>query len=594
MRVKYYISFNAGVDWSEFFPTNSPTLKLTKEPQEIFKRWRIDKFRIGRLRNQTVFTTLQGMFFDSTDFGTDIKYKITELGTDKYYFIAPVISGNFDEQNSVYEVNPDPDDLYRPILQKYQKKFDNTDPALIFGLAANYYYPKLATSVFVNSTFTTFTDISKNIAYTHDGSAPNERYAGNDITNPAGGTVVSVIISNLSYTGSAPTMVLVDAPGGTEYSNKVTISADGLYELLIVALPPATVQLEFAMNNLTGLSRGGSFDYEIYNPTLATSGDHLYDILDRVINNLSYMNLSYDIVSTILWNDALGTDPPASIDTYITANPTKDYVIEGTAIWNNIWLSRTDILTTDKEDNIELSLKDIMDILKLKLRMWWFIDEDDNIRIEHEKYFRSYDAQADLTTGYAADKPEVDSRVYSYDISDLYNQVNYGENNDVNEDWINFTKIEYPILQTSLNVKDIDMQELSTDILYVSENPDDANSNGLMLLRMDANDCVQFNESMITSGVFYPNQKLSWTWLTDFYFDYFAEAETGTNEEGAHTFVHVKEFLKQKKVKFRTTASILWYKPLTMSKGTGWIDEIEFDIESGMYSADVAFNPYDL
>jgi len=590
MRAKYYISFNAGVDWSEFWPSNTPVIKLTLEPQEAFKRWRVDSFRIGRTKNTTVFDILYGMFYDKTDFATDIKYKVNELGVDTYLFIGPVLSGNMDDQNSMYEVNPEPDDLYRPILQKYQKKFDNT--SLIFGYANNMYYPVLASSLFANSTFDTFTDITKTVNYTHTGAVPGEQVAGNDITNTPNGAVVTVIIKNLSYTGTAPTMVLVDAPAGTEYSNKVTINANGKYELLMTGAP-ATIQLEFSVINVSGVSRSGSFDYEVFNPTALLAGALLHDILNTVVSSVNYMNLSYNVVSTILWNDALGSDPPASIDTYITGHATNDYVLEASAQWNYLWLMRVDSLTTDKEENIPLSLKDLMDLIKLKMRCWWFVDEDGDIRIEHEKYFKEYDPQLNVTL-ITADKPEVDARKYAYDRSDLYNQVSFTENNMSHEDWIDFAKIEYAILTTSLNVKEINLQNLTTDIKYVIEYPDDAVSNGLMLLRLDSHLCVVFEESMVTAGDFYPNQKLSWRWLNDFYMDYYAEAGTGTNGEGAHTFIHVKEFLKQNKVKFRTSTALVWYKPLTLLKGTGWIDELEYTPETGMYSVNVAYDPYSL
>jgi len=221
----------------------------------------------------------------------------------------------------------------------------------------------------------------------------------------------------------------------------------------------------------------------------------------------------------------------------------------------------------------------------------WFIDENGSFRIEHEKYLREYDPQIDLTSAtYDADKPEIDNKVYNYEQADLYNQINFSENNSSYTDWITFAKIEYSIPATSLNVKDIDLQSITTDVLNISENPNDANSNGLLLLRLDANDCVQLDLSMITAGTYFPNQKLSWAWLTDNYMNYFAEAESGTNEEGSHTFTHVKEFLKQKKIKFRYSGTLLWYKPLTLSKGVGWIEDAEYDPESGMYSVNVEFD----
>ena len=585
MRATYYISFDE-ITWTQFYPSNEPVLKLEQEAGEIFKRWKVDRFRISKTKNSSLYTTLQGMFFGPTSFGSEINYRININGTPKYYFKDTIRAGNLNIQNKVYECAPTPDDDYEPILRSYTKKWDNT--SLLFGLAGNLYLPGLSTGVyFINVDFTTFSDIGT-ITYSNSGSAPYYKCARRAIAVPEDGSIVTILITGLSYTGDAPKMKLVDG-SFTTCSNEVTINANGHYELTMSGVK-TTVYIQLSQNNLTGSSKGGTFTYQIYLPELTLAGATLYNLLDRIINFVSYFDLSYDIVSTILWNDALGSDPPASIDTYITANPTNDYVLEGTAVFNNLYVTRTDTFTTEKEDNVEISLKDIMDILKAK-RLWWFIDEDGKFRIEHDKYFRSYDAQADLRTStYEKYKPEIDKKLYSYE-GENYNQINFIEDNAVNEDWTP-VRIEYDALLTGNDIQDI-RSSFTTDVKNLLDNPDLSGS-GLTLLRCNANNNILWDESLVTSGVCYPNQKLSPAWMSAYYMDYFAEAEDGEIVTGAHSFIHVKETVKQSGVKFKMTADLDWKKPFTMTIGAGWLSSAEYFPETGWYSIDVLYNPYEI
>jgi len=236
-----------------------------------------------------------------------------------------------------------------------------------------------------------------------------------------------------------------------------------------------------------------------------------------------------------------------------------------------------------------------MDILKQKMRLWWFIDEDGHFRIEHERYFREYTSQADLTSvTYAGDKPEVDHKVYNYTLNESVSQITFSENNKSNPDWI-ASDILFPVLNTSKDTRDINISSLTTDIEYVIDNPSDASSSGIMLLKcklMGTKHLVEIDQSTEDTANYFLNARLGWYYLHANYFDYFAEAESGTVNGGAFTFTHVKEFLKQNKVKFRMAADMLWYKPFTLSKGTGWIEDAEYDPETGMYSVNFGFDPY--
>jgi|WetSurSiteA1Bulk_404760.scaffolds.fasta_scaffold04480_3 hypothetical protein len=586
-RQQYFISFN-NVSYTEFYPSNEPVLKLEQEPGEIFKRWKVDRFRITKTKN-SVYCTLLSMFFDPLSFGVSIYYRIDINGVPKFRFVDKIRAGNINIQNEVYECTPDPDDSYQPILDLYQKKWNNTSGSL-FGLFESLYFPVKHTGNFANVDFYSFTPGAGTLAYVNDGSPAGPNFARNTIPVPSDNGLVTILVTGLSYTGDAPRLKLVDQTY-TACSNEVTVSANGKYELTMSGLKTA-VYVQLSQNNLTGSSKSGSFDYVCYLPTHTLSGATLYNLLDRILNFSAYFALSpvCSVVSTILWNDPLGSDPPASIDTYMTANPSNDYVLEDTAVFNNLYLCRTDAFTTDEADNVELSFKDIMDILKSK-RLFWFIDEDGLFRIEHEKYFRSYDPQADLTdSSFAKYQPEIDHHIYSYE-GESYNQLTYKEENALNEDWGPDCKIEFSVDLTGPDVKDV-RTAVTTDLKNVLENPDSASNTGLTLLRCDGFNNILFDQSLVTPANYYPNQKLSPAWINDYYSQYFAEARDGETVTGPHTFTHVKESVKQSGVRFKMSSDLDWKKPFTLFVGTGWIGNCEYFPETGMYSIDFVYDPY--
>lgn len=591
MRATYYISFNAGVSYSQFYPTNTPKVKLTKEAGEIFLRWRIDLFRIGATKNQTVYNTLYTYFYDTTKFGTDLYYQIKENAVVTYEFIAPVLNGKIDTQNSVYECVPDPKDSYRNILQLYDRSY-------IFPVgvgAASIFYPDLNTITnFVNVDFDSFDDVTSTVTYAN--ATSGEQIARNlmdhDLT---AGQVAIVIIKDFSIVGAAPKLQITNL-GGDSKSNQVTVSANGKYTLTMTAgSSPGYLELS-QTDAIAGSSGTFSYTFYLYHSSKG-GGRTLFDALDIMLNNASWMNLSIaTVTSTILFNDSLPTGHAVNtpnISTYITANPTNDYVKEAAAIWNDLYLDKTDSWLTASDPNYTCTLREIMEVLKTKLRMWWYIDEDNHFRIEHEKYFRDYVSQADLTSAaYVKDKPEVDSKIYNYEMADLYNQLNYVEQNEVNEDWI-ATPITFNPSVTNINIKDINVN-VSTDLSNILFGTD-VSAGGLLLMRaitFGAQKRIDFEESTKTAGNFYLNTSLGWYHILANYHELFSEAESGNLNGSAHTFDHVKEFLKQEKIRFHPIATIDWKKPFKLVGGTGWVTGAEYEPESGMAEINVGFNPY--
>ncbi len=591
MRVNYYISLYAGTDWSEFYPANEPVVKYEQEANEIFFRPQVDKFIIGRTNNRIIYDLLRSMYFDVATFGTDIKYKINVLGTDKFFFVNPITSGKFNSENGVYEAAPDPDDAYRKIMNYYTTKYQDDDPNYIFGTSHPYNVPTLNTNLFVNDDFTTFADSGHSVTWTDTAHGPTQSAKCQLIgPYPISGAIISVLISD--FIGDRFFLKTLDA-SFVDSSSPVTIDADGVYKIT------ATNQVAYLeMYASDSISLSGSFTYKIFFPVTKDSGGLLKDVIGAVLGS-SYINSGINLRSTILWNDVLETDAPPNILAYITANPTKDYVRELTAIFNNIWIARTDSLTTTKDAKSQVSLSDVMNILKAKLRLWWFIDSDGYFRIEHEKYFRDYQPQTDLTSSpYFIDKPEIDNLVYNYELKDVYKQLVFSENNQRTDkstaEWI-VSPVLFNTVINTVPSKDISVSLLTSDVQYVSENPGDASSPGLVLMTMEdmsGDYQITLDESIITPAKYIVNGNLSWSFLLANYFDYFAEALTGTINGIAHTFKHVKEYLTQNNIGFHFSGDLNWKKPFILIRGIGWLKSAEHHPETGFYIINVGFNPY--
>ena len=596
MRATYFISFN-GVNYSQFYPTNEPVISWAQEGDEIFKRARIDLFRIGKTKNATVYSTIVTRFLDPAYFASYVYYQVKILGVTKYYYFSPLTDGGLDKQNGVYEAHPEPNDNYKPILDLYQRKYRDIN-GYIFGNRRGLMIPVNQSTSFSNVSFTTFTVTGgNNYFWLHNGGGTARARSLLSVSVAAGW---GVIVTVTSFTGNTLYLQLVNNSYANN-SNVVTVNGNGKYVLIVNTYPGGNSYLEAYDSAGGGASGQLTIDLNIYDPSASSDGgDSLYNALNSVINGASYINAGLNIVSTFLWNDPLPTghavDTP-NISAYITAHPTYDYVIQDAPNWNHIYITPADVFTTAKLTEYNTSLQDVMMILKYKLHAWWFIDPDGKFRIEHDKYFRDFVPQADLTSvTYVKDKPEIDAKVYTFSKGDLSNQINYSENNDNNSpDWVHYPIIFDP-LKTSPNVKDITISNLSTDLGWITTHPGDANNAGLILLKTTYNNTLYYIDvdKSPSSSSRYINAHMSWNYLMANYYDYFADAISGTINNGtAHTFLKVKEVLKQSKISFYMSTDFDWKKPFTLVNGTGWTDSVDLKPESGFYSINVGYDPYE-
>lgn len=577
MKPTYYISFN-GTDYTQIYPSNEPKVSLLEEPGEIFKRWKVDSFKISKTLNSSIYATLLSYFFDPTKFLTDINFRIQDNGVTTFEFICPIQKGKINTETGVYEITPEPDDLYRDILNQYDKKWQMRTGGYMFDHADRFYYPKLNTNAFANSSFDTFVDSANDVVWENSlGGTQNAQ--SQLVENSSVGAIIPIIITD--FTGDSFKLRLISIGTGA-VSTDYTVTGNGLVELVQTINGAGNVYVEIEASVISS----GTFSYMLYYQKIANEGGLLLDVITSALSGL-FIGATGTVLSTILWNDPLPTNPPEGI-TYSAVN---DYVLGTSAIWNYLWITRADTFTATKEDVVNVSLKDVMQLLK-KLRLWWFIDDDGAFRIEHDKYFRNYNSQLDVTA--LTEKPEVDNLIYNYDSSNIYSQINYSENNEKNEDWI-----AYPVLfdpkKTSEKIQQLNFSDLSTDLSNMAEGTN-TSSEGFVLFRTKysgSNYYAIFGQGTITPTNYYLNTELSWAWLFKNYYDYFAEADSGTINNGtAITYDHVKEFLKQDNIKFHTTTILDWKRPVTLENGDGYLLGADYMPETGWINISVGFNPY--
>lgn len=619
MAKTYHISFN-NTDWTEFCPSNSPIVSYERQGNEMFLRYKVNEFRIARnvgsidwlidhqnnfiidvngdkisgAGNEAIFDTIYTMFFDSTEFSNPLYFKIQKNGVDKYIFESSVNESEIDTQNGVFSISPRTDDNYKPVIDNYETKYGDRAGTALFA-AGTIYVPTDPGNSFVNNDFATFSDVAKLVNWTCDAVGGAEQSADYLLGTNFNGQIVQFTIANFITDGNPLKFRLIDSNDGTTVVSAADaiVSSDGVYTLTQNASSTGAVYWRMTQANAAG-TKTGSYDYEVYEPVAKTSaGDDLYDFIQRLIGG-SFMATGLTLKSTYLWNDALETDAPPNIDTYITANPTNDYVVEGAAIWNDLFFTRTDVWTTNQNTTAEISLKEVMDILKGKLRAWWFIDSDGNFRIEHEYYFRDYATQIDLTSGtYSEYKPEVDVKDYIYDKGNIVNTLSYSSQNDVNNDFVASPIIYDPILTTP-NVRDI-VIDITTDIQNVIDNPGSASNSGFTLLRclpLNTDYVIAVDENTLIPGTFNLNAKLGWAYLFTHYFKYFGEGETADINDGTTlTLLGVKEFLKQNDIRFKYEGELNWKRPVTVTNGLGWIEKIS-ESDSEYLTLNIGFDPY--
>ncbi len=574
----YHISFNSGSTYTEFYPTENPNITWNKYGEEIFLRPLIEKIKIGSVLNPTVYSTLVADFFDTTKFGTNLLIKIQRYGVDTFAFRCSICDTEVDIEKGVCLLTPDYNDAYQDIIDVYEKKILAKDltPSVV-----SLYYWTHPVAGFINVDFDTFTDTGGNVTWTFSGGATKyARLSWSTAINT--GDEVKIEFKNVVGTAS---MRLVNAAFvGT--SNTIS-TANGVATFVTTGNNTAYVELF----QLPGGDVSGSFEYTLWGYSGSRQMSKLSVYIDEI---LSYLSVTNTVKSTLLFGDALPSVCPSSISTYLAAHPTNDYVTEATKIFNdNIIFSTLDYLETT---GLDITLKELMQIVWMKFRCRWYIDSDGYMRIEHEKYFRSWSYQVDITAaGYLSYKPEIDAQTYIYDKSDSYSQITLDEGDVITDDFAK-TNVIYDVIKTSPKNTTYMPKNIICDAEVYLSTSDDRESFLFAVYETIGSKHVMYLEAgVIDNTVLVQNVYASWAYVLTKYWSYFGEADSATiNGSTTLALDHVKEFLGQSNVKFYYDGILNWYQPVTLSKGAAWIRKIVLSLDTGFYTLDVGFDPYNL
>ena len=130
------------------------------------------------------------------------------------------------------------------------------------------------------------------------------------------------------------------------------------------------------------------------NPIYDNSQSFIATELITAINyQLSEIGFSSTCRSTFLFNSNLPSVCPSWLSTYITNNPTFNYVTEAENTLNKLYLIEKSNFKNPQATQAAtvgtLKLNEVMEDLRILVNVFWYIDSEGYFRIEHKKYFNS-------------------------------------------------------------------------------------------------------------------------------------------------------------------------------------------------------------
>ena len=256
----------------------------------------------------------------------------------------------------------------------------------------------------------------------------------------------------------------------------------------------------------------------------------------------------------------------------------------------------------------EIKFKQLMDMLRDCFRCFWYIDDQNRLRIEHVSYFMkglSYNRpiiQTDLTE--KSDKFNKKAALYcqqevEYDKSDLTSRYEFKYMDDVTKAMGGdlFIDVNNAYIQKD-KTEEINIDGFTADIDYMLFLPDDFSNDGFALIMADSNKKVPIVNQQIkdekqynhTFDVYAQNwyasfNELAWHYMEDI---------SGNNISNNNTSLypgHVKRCMKHN-IEFPSSQlSIDVYKLITTDIGDGYVEEVTTNIDTDMTEIELRYEP---
>ena len=614
MSYTYHISLN-GSDYVQVYPKEG--IQATKEVVTgcIFHREVISEVVLTEASNSVIYASLDSYYTDDTKFNDQLEFEIysgARAGTAYFYGLFSISDCKRDDERKVISFEPRVNDSYTDILDKADIDYEVVlDTNIIRTYRMGYSVALALGTSWTNDgssghAYETFTATGGTITAAQHATAQVCSAIINITTGVAAGDIVIIDVTAFSSNADTYVFDIVDSLGATLTSESAKTGAEGLLAFTITGTE-ANPYVAFISD-----PDGGTTTATFTVRKIADANDHLITgslitaLVEEFLDSSSFMDLSYTgaVKSTFFDNDALPSDAPSTIDTWITAHSAGNYVteVEGSNELNTVligslarWFPIT-TLTSNK-----MSFNDIMNMLRDVFQAYWYVDADGVFRIEHIKYFEKMvdDSTAITMASLIAYTPEADHLVTTYRKEQIVSREQFEWAQSYNPDFVGWDII-YDIFETSINIKKYSVNNVTTDMKYVMDNLDSASSNGLGIYHcqlIENIDGVDLYEIVISTGEYssgaISNAAMSWANLHANYWTWKRMSENATVNGGAATLDSAIRFLEHEGLRFFYSSAIAWYNKVTTSLGTGEIISAVRDFDTNFVTLKLGYNPYE-
>ena len=624
MSYRTYINFNKAVpSFAEFFPEGGIQTTNKQIVGQEFFREECSEIKITRIGNQygnneTVYDLLETWRFDKTKFSNEIEIEIYRgtIGGGTLYYAGffSVSDGTIDRQNRTFKFTPRMDDSYRSIWEDRETRYDVIgfrsailrQEDIIIPILKSITWIALSPGLTFDDNWNIFTEgASSNILTSvidSDNTETQSRYfVPSGISD--GDTLIIHVTAFTLNSGTAPYMDVVDA-SDVSVSGQQQITAVGDYIFTVSGNPGGVILYSTPANMLSNFSMT-LYPY-VSDGAVNNSGALYMDFIEFFITNAVFMGISGfvgNVKSTYIDNDALPSDAPSSIDTFITANPNGNYVsLDVDNPLNEFIVAQTRLFVDSDVTEIPASFNDLMSDLMNSIQAGWYIDADGDFRIEHVKYFeklRDDSVALDLTSApFEKYKAETDAKELTMNKALLGNreQFEWQQVGDIvsSQDFVG-VDIIYDNLETIENVLRHEPRNITTDVQFLLDNTADASADGLLFLQcvLSAGDYIVQVETGVLSGDEKINSHMSWANLQDKYWTWRRMSENGDmNALDTILFDSAVKFMEQANVRFGLQTTLDPYTKITTSQGTGQQTEVVRSLDTDFLTMLISYNPY--
>lgn len=600
---RYYIA-TAGsplTSWTEFYSTDEIEATKALYEEQKFSREELSNFKIQKSRNDNLYSTLETWFADSTKFSNEIGievYRGARTAGDLYFKgFASVSDMKHEAENGWFEIIPRLDDDYREILALADTEYDVkgvlTGQDVIYtasytlgnwtnGGAKKYSaYDTFGNGAPTAGLIATAIDTGANVqeCYITVGETKVDEVYIFTVTNFAKNAGVNPFI-NIWYSAGV-------GAGTSLTTGEVEITGNGEYCLTIDTAQAFNAYISVFSSRVAGAICDYTLQVAARKAEAINNnvGIVWMDFLERFLTSASFMNLSFTgkVKSTFFNSDSIPTAGPA---TGFERYAGDTFVV-----------SETELFCDAETNDFKVSFNDIMSDVAETLRAFWYIDESDNLRVEHESWFERIFLESTgiiLTSStYEKYRPFTDAQEYTFNKALLSNREQFS--------WpqfgidINFPGVDiiYNELETVDNVLKHELGRVTTDITYVVDNVADASGDGYFFL--DCATICSYYEVQSEAGLYFApskvNNHFAWGNLHANYWTWNRMSQSGNMNAAATSFNSAVRFLEQS-VTFGYQSTLDIFERVITPRGDGFQVETIRNLDTDFLTIKLGYDPY--